>query len=322
MLSPVGRIPNNGRSFALDVVSRKSSTFRDLSRCDRFFLMFEQELETAIRLSREAGAKVLEYYALEIIAEEKLGADNFAEPVTVADRASSRIIVDGLRAEFPADYILSEEEIDEPEARVASNRVWITDPIDGTWGFLKKDGDFAVQIGLALDGEPAVGVVYLPAQRRIYYGSRSSGSFVQNDGEEPLGLKASDNTEFGKMNLAVSRNHRSPKISRIIAGLGLAREIQRGSVGLKVGLVAEGVCDLYVHLSPRTKFWDTCGPQVIVEEAGGKLTDLFGERIQYNLGDVQNHGGIVAANGAAHSLIIERLQPLLSEFGRVRKTTA
>ena len=283
--------------------------------------MLEHELETAIRLAREAGSKVLEYYALEIIAEEKLGADNFAEPVTVADRASSRIIVDGLRAEFPADYILSEEEIDEPGVRVESNRVWITDPIDGTWGFLKKDGDFAVQIGLAIDGEPAVGVVYLPAQKRLYYGSRGNGSFVQNDGDEPLRLKATDNVEFSKMNLAVSRNHRSPKISRIIERLGLAREIQRGSVGLKVGLVAEGVCDLYVHLSPRTKFWDTCGPQVIVEEAGGKLTDLFGERIQYNIGDVQNHGGIVAANGAAHALIIERLQPLLSEFGRVRKTT-
>ena len=284
--------------------------------------MLEHELETAIRLSREAGRKVLEYYALEIIAEEKLGIDNFSEPVTVADRASSRIIVDGLRAEFPTDFILSEEEIDEPTLRVASNRVWITDPIDGTWGFLKKDGDFAVQIGLAIDGEAAVGVVYLPAQKRLYFGSRSNGSFVQNDGEEPVRLHANDNGDFSKMNLAVSRNHRSPKISRIINEFGFAREIQRGSVGLKVGLVAEGVCDLYIHLSPRTKFWDTCGPQVILEEAGGRLTDLFGEIIKYDIGDVQNHGGIVAANGTAHAAIINRLQPLLHEFGRVRKTAA
>ena len=280
--------------------------------------MLEFELETALSLAREAGNKVLEYYALEIIAEEKLGIDNFSEPVTVADRASSRIIVDGLISAFPNDFVLSEEESDDPTARTKVERVWITDPIDGTWGFLKKDGDFAVQIGLAIEGEPAVGVVYLPAHDRLYFGSKGNGAFVVKDGGEPFRLSASDNTDFSKMNLAVSRNHRSPKISRIISDFGLKSEIQRGSVGLKVGLVAEAVCDLYIHLSPRTKFWDTCGPQIILEEAGGLLTDLFGERIRYGIADVQNHGGIVAANEAAHEIIIKKLQPLLKEFGRYK----
>ena len=283
--------------------------------------MFERELETAVSLARDAGEKVLEYYALEIIAEEKLGIDNFAEPVTVADRASSRIIVDGLKTAFPDDFVLSEEEADAPRKRSNTRRVWITDPIDGTWGFIKKDGDFAVQIGLVVDGEPVVGVVFLPAHRRLYYASKDGGSFLVKDGLEPSRLQASDNTDFTKMNLAVSRNHRSPKISRIVTDFGINKEIQRGSVGLKVGLVAEAVCDLYIHLSPRTKFWDTCGPQVILEEAGGELTDLFGERIRYEVEDVQNHGGIVAANGAAHSRIIERLRPILEEFGRSRAVT-
>lgn len=284
--------------------------------------MLERELETAIRLAREAGETVLEYYALEIVAEEKLGLDNFAEPVTVADRASSRIIVDGLKAAFPDDFILSEEERDDPDRRTQTERIWITDPIDGTWGFLKKDGDFAVQIGLAVDGEPVVGAVYLPAHRMLYYGTKGGGSFVVEDDDEPRRLEASANTDFARMNLAVSRDHRSPKISRIVEDLGLQAEVQRGSVGLKVGLVAEAVCDLYIHLSPRTKFWDTCGPQIILEEAGGQLTDLFGERIRYGLADVQNHGGIVAANGAAHAMIIERLQPILNDFGRTRVLTA
>ena len=280
--------------------------------------MLERELETAVRLAREAGKKVLEYYELEIVAEEKLGIDNFSEPVTVADRASSRIIVDGLKTEFPGDFVLSEEELDHPQTRINSDRVWITDPIDGTWGFIKKDGDFAVQIGLALEGRPAVGVVYVPAHDILYFGSTGNGSYVINGGGEPVRLRVSDNTDFSKMNLAVSRNHRSPKISRIIRDFGLKREIQRGSVGLKVGLIAEAVCDLYIHLSPRTKFWDTCGPQIILEEAGGKLTDLFGETIRYEIADVQNHGGIVAANGAAHETIIKRLRPLLNEFGRIK----
>jgi 3'(2'), 5'-bisphosphate nucleotidase len=280
--------------------------------------MLENELETAINLAREAGNKVLEYYALEIIAEEKLGIDNFAEPVTVADRASSRIIVDGLNAAFPDDFVLSEEELDHPGARTDTNRVWITDPIDGTWGFIKKDGDFAIQIGLAVDGEPAVGVVHLPAHDRLYYAAKDAGAFLVKEGGEPVRLRVSENTDYSKMNLAVSRNHRSPKISKIVQDFGLKSEIQRGSVGLKVGLVAEAVCDLYIHLSPRTKFWDTCAPQIIIEEAGGALTDLFGERIRYDIADVQNHGGIVAANGAAHRNIIERLRPLLNEFGRYK----
>ena len=283
--------------------------------------MFESELQTAIRLAREAGAKVLEYYALEIIAEEKLGLDNFAEPVTVADRASSRIIVDGLEEQFPGDFILSEEELDDPHGRTQTDRVWITDPIDGTWGFLKKDGDFAVQIGLAISGEPVVGVVYVPAHGHLYFAAKDQGSFVTIDGGEPRRLRASDTTDLSQMNLAVSRNHRSPKISRIVSELGLKSEIQRGSVGLKVGLVAEAVCDLYIHLSPRTKFWDTCAPQIILEEAGGRLTDLFGERIRYGIHDVQNHGGIVAANGSAHETIIARLRPLLNEFGRYKVKT-
>jgi len=280
--------------------------------------MFERELETALRLAREAGNKVMEYYALGVIAEEKLGVDNFSEPVTVADRAASRIIVDGLSEQFRGDFILSEEELDDPDVRTRTERVWIIDPIDGTWGFLKKDGDFGVQIGLAVGGEPVVGVVYLPAHDRLYYGSQGGGSFLVKDGGVPLPLHASNNTDLSKMNLAVSRNHRSPKINRILGELGLNREIQRGSVGLKVGLIAETICDLYVHLSPRTKFWDTCGPQIILEEAGGRLTDLFGERIRYGISDVQNHGGIVAANGAAHEMIIERLRPLLNDFGRLK----
>lgn len=278
--------------------------------------MLELELETAVRLAREAGQKVLEYYASDIIAEEKIGIDNFAEPVTAADRASSRIIVDGLIEAFPDDFVLSEEEIDDPRKRIDTRRVWITDPIDGTWGFLKKDGDFGIQIGLAIDGEPAVGVVFLPAYDLMYYGSKGNGSFVVEGEDKARRLSASSNTDFSEMNMAVSRNHRSQNITSIVRSFGLKSEVQRGSVGLKVGLVAEAICDLYIHLSPRTKFWDTCGPQVILEEAGGRLTDLFGDRIQYGIEDVQNHGGIVAANGAAHEMIIQKLRPLLNEFGR------
>ncbi len=278
---------------------------------------FSLELQTAIELARTASAQILKHYAKDIIVEEKLGVDNFYEPVTAADRLASRIIVDGLSQTFPGDAILSEEEIDLPNERLKFDRVWIIDPIDGTSGFVKKDGDFAVQIGLAENGEPVVGVVLLPYHGVLYFAERGKGAYKEENGTTER-LTASTTTDFSQMQMAVSRNHRSPKINAVLKDFGIAGEMQRGSVGLKIGLIAEQICDLYIHLSPRTKLWDTCGPQIILEEAGGRLTDLFGERFRYNISDVQNYGGIVATNGSVHDKTIERLRPLLAQFGRLK----
>lgn len=276
-----------------------------------------KELETAKELARIAGKVTLEHYAREIIAEEKLGIDNHYEPVTAADKAASRLIVDGLAQAFPHDAILSEEETDNIEERLGHERVWIIDPIDGTAGFVKKDGDFAVQIGLAEHGKPVVGVVLLPFHGVIYYATKNGGAFRQDlKGIEQL--RTSTETDFGKMMMAVSRNHPSSNIRAVLQSFGVKGELNRGSVGLKIGLIAEQTCDLYIHLSHRTKFWDTCAPEIILEEAGGRLTDLFGEDFKYDIADVQNYGGIVATNGTAHAETIDRLRPLLNEFGRLK----
>ena len=281
-----------------------------------------RELETALALAQKAGAKILEFYALEIIAEQKFGADNFSEPVTVADRTASQMIVEGLTEAFPEDAILSEEEADVMETRLSAEKVWMIDPIDGTWGFIKKDGDFGVQIGLTERGEAVLGVVFLPVHDELFFAAKGAGAFLQKGDRQPEPLRVSDISDFTKMNLAASRNHRSPKMHRIIEDFGFPREIQRGSVGLKVGLIARREADIYIHLSPRTKFWDSCAPQIILEEAGGRMTDLFGARIRYDLHDVQNHNGILASNGAAHTAALDKLRALLNEFGRLKVTKA
>ena len=278
--------------------------------------MLIYELEAAITLARKAGVAVLEHYAREIISESKMGIDERFEPVTIADREASRIIVDGLAALFPGDGILSEEEADEIEERLTHERVWVIDPIDGTAGFIKKDGDFAVQIGLSIGGRPELGVVYLPAHRTLYFAANGQGAFVETNGGGPQKLRVSAKTDFREMNIAVSRDHRSPKMSRIIKELGLRKEIGRGSVGVKIGLIAEQECDLYIHLSHRTKFWDTCAPQIILEEAGGRMTDLFGNEFRYDLDNVMNLNGIVASNGVAHETTLKKLAPILNEVGR------
>ena len=281
--------------------------------------MYKKELDAAISAARAAGRRALEHYRNGFETESKIGVDSHEEPVTIADREASRIIVERLADAFPADAILSEEEVDDVENRLSSERVWIIDPIDGTSGFVKKDGDFAVQIGLAVAGEPVVGVVLLPFHNIAYFAARDAGAFRESEGNIER-LRTSEKLDFSSMQMAVSRNHRSPKINSILAEFGVEGEMQRGSVGLKIGLIAEQTCDLYIHLSHRTKLWDTCAPQIILEEAGGRLTDLWGTPYRYDVRDLQNWGGIVATNGAVHETTIERLRPLLTDFGRVRVT--
>ena len=284
--------------------------------------MLKKELETAIKLARKAGGKILEYYSDGFIEEEKIGADNFAEPVTIADRTASEIIVSGLQNEFPNDGILSEEKPD-TNRRLSKKRVWVIDPLDGTRGFIDKNGDFAVQIGLAENGESILGVVFLPVKNDLYFATKNVGAFVAKNDENPTKLNVSNKTDFSEMNLAVSRNHRSRNMNRVMQDFGLKNEIRRGSVGIKIGLIAQQICDLYIHFSPRTKHWDTCAPEIIIEESGGKLTDLFGEKIIYNTKDVQNHNGVLASCGIeAHEKTVKNLKPLLNEFGRLKVAQA
>jgi len=280
--------------------------------------MLDKELEVAINLARRAGIVILEFYALEIVAEQKLGADNFYEPVTDADKTASQIVVEGLSKAFPDDGILSEEETDAVEIRTSRKRVWMIDPIDGTWGFINKDGDFGVQIGLTENGKAILGVVFLPVPNELYYATQNGGAFLVQKGEAPVRLRVSDKTAFEEMTIAVSRNHLSPKMSRVSKTFEFGDIVQRGSVGLKVGLIARQAADLYIHLSPRTKFWDSCAPQIILEEAGGTMTDLFGAPLRYDLSDVQNHNGLLASNGAAHAETVQKLRALLNEFGRLK----
>ena len=279
--------------------------------------MLEKELETAIEAAQKAGASILDFYESDFEIEEKIFEDNFSEPVTIADRTASRIIVEDLAEEFPSDGILSEEEFDD-KPRLEKTRLWIIDPLDGTSGFVQKTGDFAVQIGLADSGAAVLGVVFMPLQNILYYAVKDNGAFVVENDNPPQKLHVSNETDFGKMILASSRNHRSPRMSQINERFGLKSEVQRGSVGLKVGLIAQQKADLYIHLSPRTKHWDTCAPEIILTEAGGAMTDLFGEKIIYNTSDVHNHNGVLATNGISHVEAVKNLKSLLSEFGRFR----
>lgn len=276
---------------------------------------YDRELRVALELAREAGAAILDLYEGPLDIQQKADADD-REPVTQADKLANEIIVKRLAREFPEDGILAEESVD-TERRLGKSRVWMIDPLDGTTGFIDGNGDFAVQIGLAENGECVLGVVYQPLTGVLYRAVRGGSAWIERPEAEPEQARVSNHIDLATMRLAASRSHRSPRMDKVVQKFGVKQEVRRGSVGIKVGLIVEQQCDLYVHLSPRTKQWDTCAPEIILQEAGGKLTDLFGRPLRYNSREVQNRNGIVASNGVAHQKIIDALGPLLAEFGRV-----
>ncbi|HZS46273.1 MAG TPA: 3'(2'),5'-bisphosphate nucleotidase CysQ [Blastocatellia bacterium] len=266
----------------------------------------ERELETACRLAREAGKLILKFYYNDGTHVEWKTP---TEPVTLADKAANRFIVDSLRHEFPDDGILAEESPD-TEGRLHCSRVWVIDPLDGTKEYIKRNGEFSVMIGLAIDGEPVVGAVYQPTTDILYYASKGNGSFVVKDGATNRAM-VSAIEDPAEMCLIVSRSHKDPYIEEIRNRLGITREKRSGSVGLKVGQIIEQDCDLYIHISNKTRQWDACAPDIILREAGGKFTDLSGQPFVYNRPDSRNLNGLVASNGAIHDEIIDVAQEVI-----------
>ena len=277
---------------------------------------YDREIEVATELARAAGAVLLSHYHSPFLVEQKVNALQELEEVTAADREANELIVTRLRKEFPDDGILAEESTDNDE-RLKKDRVWLIDPMDGTKNFIQRDGDFAVQIGLAVGGETVAGVVFQPTRDLLYRAARGGGAWMEDAQQSITRMSVSSRTQPGDMVLASSRSHRSPRMERVVNAFGFKDETRRGSVGVKMGLIAEQKADLYLHLSPSTKQWDTSAPEIILAEAGGTVTDLFGQPLRYNGVRIDNQNGVVATNGVAHVLVIENLAPLLREFGRV-----
>ena len=281
---------------------------------------YERELRVALELARRAGEAALQFYGGPLRVEHK---EEFDEPVTQADRAVNELIVRSLHGAFPDDGILAEESVD-TDRRLGRERVWMVDPLDGTKGFIAGTGDFAVQIGLAVAGRSALGVLYAPATDVLYWAARGHGAWVLRPTSEAgksmkaERLRVTDERELSRMRLAESRSHRGPRMDALVRALGVRAEVKSHSVGIKVGLLVERQADLYIHLSPKTKQWDTCAPEAVLTEAGGRMTDLWGEPLLYNSPDVLNRNGLLASNGAAHDAVVARIRPMLEEFGRRR----
>ena len=265
-------------------------------------MTYAHELARAIELARSAGSVVMRMQRGELEVEMKPGD----EPVTVADRRASELIVSGLAASFPDDPIISEELTPAPGA-LGAPRFWLVDPIDGTKDFIRGEDGYSVMIGLVCDGKPTVGVVYQPAIDRLYHGT-PDGSYVDDRGEvRPLAV--SPVATAAEARLVASKSHRSTDIDRVKQELGIVNELNLGSVGLKLCVIAAGVRDLYVNPAAKTKAWDTCAPEAILVPAGGRLSDLFGKPINYTH-ELAHRRGLVGSNARIHDEVVGKLSTL------------
>ena len=240
-------------------------------------LITDELLNAVIRLAVEAGEEILAIYNTDFDVEDK----DDKSPLTAADLASHRTICDGLASLTPDLPILSEESSSIPYAtRKQWSRYWLVDPLDGTREFIKRNGEFTVNIALIADNSSVLGVVYVPVTRLCYFAARGSGAFKQEYGSEARQIHTKK-TQTGRFTVAGSRSHGSEQQTAFFNSLGKDTEMIAIGSSLKFCLVAEGRVDIYPRFGPTSE-WDTAAAQCIVEEAGGTVTNTLLQPLLYN----------------------------------------
>ena len=231
--------------------------------------------ERIIALAREAGEAIMRVYAQDFAVETK----DDDSPLTAADMAAHRIIVAGLTALTPDIPVLSEEDAGIAwETRRTWTRLWLVDPLDGTREFVKKNGEFTVNIALIEDGESTLSVVHAPALDYLVHAERGVGAFLREAGTDvPI---ASTRPAAAPLRVAASRSHLDARTQGVLARLGEHERLGLGS-SLKFCRIAEGRIDFYPRFGPTSE-WDTAAGQCVLEAAGGVVLETSGDRLTYN----------------------------------------
>jgi len=259
------------------------------------------ELAFVRELALRAGEAVMGFYDQAMDVGDKQG-----EPVTAADHASNDVIVAALRERFPDDALLSEETPVDDDSWSRAERCWIVDPLDGTSDFVKGRVGFAVMIGLAVRGEPTLGVVWCPLARRLFSGLVGEGAEEERDGERHV-LKTSARATSSELRVIASIAHRDENLERGLDALAPAEKLSVGSVGLKVGKICADEADLYLAPTSRISLWDTAGPQAILHAAGGAFLDVDGQPLSYAGPHLNHRRGLLATNGACAADVTAKL---------------
>ena len=242
------------------------------------------ELNLAKDAANEAGALILNYFKADYEIKDK----GYHNPVTTADFESDTCIREFLTGARPDYGWLSEETVDSPD-RLDKERVWVVDPLDGTKEFVEGVPHFVVSVALVENGEPVVGVLFNPVTKETFTAAKGEGAFLN---DEPIRCATKD--DVSDMVILNSRSEtRRGLWSPYDGTFGELRAI--GSVAYKLGLTAAGKADIFASLRPKNE-WDICAGNCIINEAGGKLIDLYGNPRKYNLEKTLLEPGLIAGD--------------------------
>lgn len=270
-----------------------------------------EELEVAKNAAVEAGKAIMEIYdSADIGVEYK----EDQSPLTMADKASNEIIVEILKSRFPSYAVLSEEEKDD-RSRLDNEYCFIVDPLDGTKEFIKRNGQFTVNIALAYMRESVMGVIYVPVSGKLYYAAKGYGAFRESAEGEIQRLSVSDNTDIASLRVVMSSSHGCKEMDELIEKYRITNLVKVGS-SLKGCMIAEGKADVYYRFNP-TMEWDTAAMQCIVEEAGGLFRQMDGEVMRYNRENSVNEKGFFIINcveSGYHKIFVDKYRKMSSNM--------
>ena len=241
-------------------------------------------IEEVKKIVEKAGDAIMAIYCSDNPMEVTEKSD--ASPLTMADLAAHHVIVDGLKNLDTVYPVLSEESsaisVDE---RQGWSKYWLVDPLDGTKEFIKKNGEFTVNVALVENGKPLLGVVYAPVLNKYYLGEVGHGATLISDGREQV-IECRKPAIDGEIKVVASRSHSGPDLDAFLQKMGSHQKVSIGS-SLKLCMVASGEADIYPRLGP-TMEWDTAAAHAVVLAAGGTVSDLQGETLTYNKDDLLN----------------------------------
>ena len=258
-----------------------------------------RELKIAKVVALKAGKLIMEFYDNKNYTVKDKGGfpeDYFTE----ADTAAEKLIFSEIKKEFPNHGFIGEESFD--NKKVDKEFVWIIDPIDGTREFVNGTGEFAVHIGLAKNGKPVLGVVYVPVKNKLYYAEKGKGAFL-NDKKIYVSIRK---TMEELIPISGTRSIKNKESRSLFEKTTMPKEYL-GGTGNKICAIAEKVYDFTMFRKQRRSEWDLCAPEIILEEAGGKITDFDGNKLEYNRGRDDYDKGILVSNGPYHKQLLEQL---------------
>ena len=263
---------------------------------------FEKELETALDAVQQAGSIILDHYA----RFAKI-PDARADISTQADRDSQEAILGFIRQTFPNDSLCAEENTPTLEAAPGNSpRLWIVDPIDGTRGFARKNGEFSVMVAFLVDKQIQLGVVLEPVTGRLTYAAKGQGSWRRDNGASaPVACRVRSTDHLADAILTQSHSRTPSRQSSLVEALGPKQVMETYSAGIKLAQVARGEADLYLNTYLNFQDWDACAGQILVEEAGGTVSGLHGEPILYGIGQASQREGFLASNGLVHQQALD-----------------